>query len=184
MVRYRLTLVEQLTAERQQLAALCLPALQRQSRSLVRRLEADLKKIDALLAAHEAAQPTLAAKAATLRQVPGVGPHTARALLAEMPELGTLNRAQAAALAGVAPHTQQSGTWKGQSHIGGGRAPVRKALYMAALSAVRWHPPFRAFYEHLRAKGKPAKCALTAVMRKLVCLLNLALKTPHFTLAS
>ena len=184
LVRYRRTLLDQLTGERQHLAALTLPALLRQSRALVKRLEADVAKVDALLAAHTAAQNDLAAKAARLQAVPGVGAQSAYTLLAELPELGQLNRRQAASLAGVAPHPRQSGAWQGQSHIGGGRAPVRQALYMAALSAARWHPPLRVFYQRLRAAGKPAKVALTAVMRKLVCLLNLALKTPNFTLAS
>ena len=184
LVRYRAQLVDQLTCARQQAAGLTLPELVRQSRSLLKRLEADLAKLDTRLAKHLATQAELADKAARLQQVPGVGVQTAYSLLAELPELGTLNRGQAAALAGVAPHARQSGQWQGQSHIGGGRAPVRKALYMAALSAARWHPPLRAFYERLRAAGKPAKVALTAVMRKLVCLLNLALKNPDFTLAS
>ena len=127
LARYRQTLLEQLTGERQRLAALSLPALLRQSRALVKRLESDVAKVDALLAEHLAAQAELAAKAARLQTVPGVGVQTAYALLAELPELGTLNRGQAAALAGVAPHPRQSGQWQGQSHIGGGRAPVRKA---------------------------------------------------------
>ena len=184
LVRYRAQLVAQLATARQQQATLGLPALVRQSRALLKRLTADVAKVDALLAKHLAAQAELAAKAARLQAVPGVGAQTAYSLLAELPELGTLNRGQAAALAGVAPHPRQSGQWRGQSHIGGGRAPVRKALYMAALSAARWHPPLRVFYARLRAAGKPAKVALTAVMRKLVCLLNLALKTPNFSLAS
>lgn len=184
LVRYRAQLLAQLTTARQQQAGLGLPVLVRQSRARLKRLESDVAKLDALLAEHLAAQADLAAKAARLQAVPGVGVQTACSLLAELPELGQLNRYQVAALAGVAPHPRQSGQWQGQSHIGGGRAPVRRALYMAALSAARWYPPLRVFYERLRAAGKPAKVALTAVMRKLVCLLNLALKNPHFILAS
>jgi transposase len=184
VVRYRQQLLDKLVAERQQAEALTDPALRRQSRALVRRLEADLHKLDARLAAEEAADAALAAKAARLRQIPGVGPQTSLSLLAELPELGTLNRRQAAALAGLAPHPRQSGQWIGQAHIGGGRAPVRKALYMAALCASRLYPPLHDFYQRLRTAGKPPKVALTAVMRKLLILLNLALKTPNFALAS
>lgn len=182
IVRYRQQLLEKLVAERQQAEALRDAALRRQARALVRRLEADLRKLDARLAAEEAADTALAAKAERLRQIPGVGAQTSISLLAELPELGTLNRRQAAALAGRAPHPRQSGQWTGQAHIGGGRAPVRKALYMAALCASRHYPPLHDFYERLRTAGKPAKVALTAVMRKLLVLLNLALKTPDFAL--
>lgn len=184
LVRYRQQLLDKLVAERQQSAALELPALRRQARALVRRLEADLRKLDALLAAQEKQDVELAPKAARLREVPGVGVQTALGLLAELPELGTLCRRQAAALAGLAPHPRQSGQWTGQAHIGGGRAPVRKILYMAALTASRLHPPLRDFYTRLRAAGKPAKVALTAVMRKLLLLLNLLLKNPKLVLAT
>jgi len=104
--------------------------------------------------------------------------------LAELPELGTLNRRQAAALAGVAPHPRQSGRWQGRRTIGGGRAAVRRALYMAALVAARANRTLQAFYLRLRTAGKPAKVALTAVMRKLVILMNHVLKNPHFVLAT
>jgi transposase len=119
-----------------------------------------------------------------LQQVIGVGGITAATLLAELPELGRLDRAQVAALAGVAPHERSSGRWRGQRHIGGGRAPVRRVLYMAALVAAQRNPILRQFYQRLRAKGKPAKVALTALMRKLVVLLNHLLKNPNFQLAT
>ncbi len=193
LVRYRQQLLEKLVAERKQSAVLERPALRRQARSLVRRLEADLAKVEALLAAQEKAGAEFAAKAARLRQVPGVGPQTAWSLLAEMPELGTLNRQQAAALAGVAPHPRQSGQWTGKATIGGGRPAIHKALYpsaslrasgMAALTASRLYPPLRDFYQRLRTAGKPGKLALTAVIRKFVILLNLLLKNPNLPLAS
>jgi transposase len=184
LVRYRQQLLEKLVAERQQSAALELPALRRQARRLVRRLEADLAKVEALLLAQEKADAEFARKAARLREVPGVGPQTAWSLLAELPELGSLNRRQAAALAGVAPHPRQSGQWTGKATIGGGRPAVRKALYMAALCASRLYPPLRTFYQRLRTAGKPGKVALTAVIRKLVILLNLLLKNPNLPLAT
>jgi transposase len=140
-------------------------------------LEAKLHDLDRDLTATIAAEPTWAATAALLRSVPGVGPVTAATLLACVPELGTLSRHKIAALIGVAPMARESGRWKGQRRITGGRALVRKVLYMAALVASRFNPPLRAFYERLRARGKNAKQALTACMRKLLVLLNALLKT-------
>jgi transposase len=105
-----------------------------------------------------------------------VGKITACAVLAELPELGTLNRRQAAALAGVAPHPRESGHWQGRRYIGGGRSALRAALYMAALVASRSNAHFKAFYQRLRVAGKPAKVALVAVMRKLVVWMNHLLK--------
>lgn len=182
LVRYRLQLMEKLLAERQQAEMIEHPALRRQSRSLVSKMEADLAKIDVLMAKLRQASSELAAKTQRLTSVIGVGDQTAFSLLAEMPELGTLNRRQVAALAGLAPHPRQSGQWIGKSSIGGGRHHVRRALYMAALCSARIHPALSPFYKRLRASGKPAKVALTAVMRKLLILLNLALKFPHLSL--
>jgi len=128
LVRYRLQLIEKITAERQQSEMLEHPALRRQSQSLVRRMENDLTKIDALLAQLRDNTADLRQKAECMTAVCGVGDQTAFALLAEMPELGTLNRRQTAALAGLAPHPRQSGQWTGKSSIGGGRTQVRRAL--------------------------------------------------------
>lgn len=114
-------------------------------------------------------------KSETLRlldEVPGVGPLTCAALLIDLPELGRLNRREIAALVGVAPMARDSGKRAGQRGISGGRPSVRSALYMAALSAARWNPPLRAFYQRLVAAGKPKKVALTACMRKLLTILN------------
>ena len=113
-----------------------------------------------------------------------MGALTAATALALCPELGTLSRGQAAALLGVAPFNHDSGALQGQRHIAGGRFRLRCALYMATLSAARANPILRAFYLRLRAAGKPAKLALTAVMRKLFLLLNHLLKNPSFQLAS
>ena len=97
-------------------------------------------------------------------------------VLAHMPELGRLNRQEAAALAGLAPWTRDSGTMKGMRCIGGGRPEVRLALYMASLSTVRCNPVLRSVYQHLRSKQKPPKVALTAVMRRLLIYMNLQIK--------
>jgi len=118
-----------------------------------------------------------------LSSVPGVGKVTARTLLAEMPELGALNRQQIAALAGLAPLNNDSGKFRGQRSIRGGRGNVRAALYMATLSAVRFNPSIKAFHQRLCAAGKCSKKALTACMRKLLITLNSILKnkTPFVT---
>lgn len=107
-----------------------------------------------------------------LKSVPGVGDVTARTLLAELPELGTIGSKQIAALAGLAPWTRQSGQWRGRSFIGGGRTSVRCVLYMAATVAARHNPVLKAFYQKLRSAGKPAKLALIATARKLLIILN------------
>jgi transposase len=111
-----------------------------------------------------------------LQSVPGIGPTTARTLLAELPELGQLDRRAIAALVGVAPFNCDSGTHRGQRHIWGGRAAVRATLYMAALSAARHNPVLRRFYQRLRAAGKCGKVALVATMRKLLTIVNAMLK--------
>ena len=107
-----------------------------------------------------------------LRSVPGVGPILATTLLADLPELGRLNRKQIAALVGVAPLNRDSGQYRGRRRTWGGRAPVRATLYMAAVASVRCNPVIRAFYDRLCAAGKPKKLALTACMRKLLTILN------------
>jgi transposase len=111
-----------------------------------------------------------------LKSVPGIGNATARSLLADLPELGSLSRKQIAALAGVAPLNRDSGTWRGKRMISGGRAAVRASLYMAALVASRHNPVIAVFYRRLRSLGKPPKLALTACMRKLLVILNAMLR--------
>ena len=111
-----------------------------------------------------------------LRSAKGIGPVTSRTLLAELPELGTLDRKQIAALVGVAPFNRDSGSLKGRRSIWGGRAPVRGALYMATLVATRRNPVIRYFYNRLIAKGKLFKVALVACMRKLLTILNSMIK--------
>ena len=111
-----------------------------------------------------------------LQSTPGVGPVLARTLLADLPELGTLNRKQVAALVGVAPLNRDSGTLRGRRTIWGGRAPVRAALYMSALAATRFNPVIKAFYQRLCAAGKAKKVALTACSHKLLMILNAMVK--------
>jgi transposase len=153
-------------------------------RARIALLTRHIAKLEAALTITLAQEESLAAQAARLAQVKGVGLLTATTALALCPELGTLNRGQAASLLGVAPFNHDSGPLQGQRHIAGGRYRLRCAIYMAALSAVRFNPILRAFYLQLRARGKAAKVALTAVMRKLFLLLNHLLKNPKFVLAT
>jgi transposase len=184
LVRRRLQVLEILVAQRQQAQWLTVPALRRQAQSLVRRLERDVAQIEVQLKALRTQTTTLDERVQKLEAITGVGTITALGVLAELPELGTLNRRQAAALAGLAPHPRQSGQWQGRRSIGGGRAPVRRALYMAALVAAHSNRQLKEFYQRLRAVGKPAKVALTAVMRKLIVLMNHILKNPNFALSN
>ena len=129
------------------------------------RLEA---KIDALIASH----PLWARMNAAFQNVTGVGPQTATTLISYLPEIGTLNRRQAAALAGLAPINRDSGSHRGRRFVQGGRQPLKTALYLAALSASRHHPTLKVFCKSLQDAGKPAKLVLIAVARKLLIILN------------
>lgn len=135
-------------------------------------LEEEIATLNEMLRQLIAACPQWRAKDEVLRSMPGVGPVTALTLLAELPELGQLNRQKIAALVGLAPLNKDSGRVKGKRRIFGGRVSVRCVLYMAALSAAKTNPVIRDFYERLLAKGKAKKVALTACMRKLLVMLN------------
>jgi transposase len=182
LVRRRVQVLEILVGQRLQAERLTLPALRRQAQSLVRRLERNLEQIEGQLKVLRTQAPTLDERVQKLEAITGVGTITALGVLAELPELGTLNRRQTAALAGLAPHPRESGQWHGRRSIGGGRAPVRRALYMAALVAAHSNRQLKEFYQRLRAAGKPAKVALTAAMRKLIVLMNHILKNPNFAI--
>lgn len=142
----------------------------RQSKARLAMIEKQLAAIDAAIQArlgeHKARQLDI------LTSIPGIGPVTAAAMLIECPELGTLDRKQVASLAGLAPMTQQSGQWRGKAFIQGGRKFLRDALYMPALVATRFNPDMKDKYQAMRETGKPAKVALTAIMRKLIELAN------------
>ena len=148
------------------------PAVRADIDALLVVLTRRVARLDAQIVRAVQASPHLRARAAWLRSIPGIGPVAAATLLAELPELGTLNRKQAAALVGVAPFNRDSGAWRGRRCVWGGRAAVRAVLYMATLTACRLHPGLRAFYQRLLAAGKPPKVALTACLRKLIVLCN------------
>ncbi|MEK6641235.1 MAG: IS110 family transposase [Nitrospirota bacterium] len=138
----------------------------------LRWLQAELARLDEELDDRIQQSPVWREREELLQSVPGVGPVMSRTVVAELPELGTLNRKQIAALVGVAPFNRDSGRLRGRRAIWGGRAPVRTALYMATLVATRWNPVIRVFYQRLRTAGKAPKVALVAAMRKLLTILN------------
>lgn len=179
LVRARQELVALVTEETNRREHAVLPALIKLSKSRQKLLEKQLAELDRLIDEHIANDRALRAKADRLQQVDGVGRVSAFSVLALLPELGSLRDAEASALAGVAPLNNDSGQYRGQRRIHGGRAAVRKVLYMAASIH---NPILKAFYQRLRSNGKPAKVALTAIMRKLVILLNRLLKNPNFCL--
>jgi transposase len=171
IVTRRRQLVEMLTAERNRLGFARGP-VRRDLTQHIRWLERRLAELDDDLRGAVQASPVYRAQDDLLQSVPGIGPVTSMTLLASLPELGRLSRREIASLVGVAPMNRDSGTLRGRRHIWGGRAPVRAALYMAALVGLRHNPVLRAFYQKLRASGKPFKVAATACMRKLLTILN------------
>jgi transposase len=150
--------------------------VRRLNRSLIKQIKKQIERLDLLIKEHIEQSPRLTAKAEKLISIKGIGLRTAALLLAQMPELGQLNRRDVAALVGVAPFNRDSGKLRGKRAIYGRRF-VRHGLYMAALVAARHNPILRAFYQRLRTAGKPAKVALTATMRKLLIVLNSSLKS-------
>jgi transposase len=143
---------------------------------LIRALEKEINSVDDEIDGMLRNSPVWREKEDLLASVPGVGRITVRTLLAELPELGTLDRRQVASLNGLAPFTRQSGEWRGRSFIAGGRSSVRSVLFMAAMAAKRFNPTLRRFYERLVAAGKAKMVALIAVARKLLTILNAILR--------
>lgn len=174
LVRRR-QLVDMLTAEQNRLAT-APKGVRRDIKAHIQWLEKRLQDVDTDLRKSIKASPVWREQDQLLRSVPGVGPILSISLLAGLPELGTLNRRQIAALVGVAPFNCDSGTYRGKRRIWGGRASLRSVLYMSTLSAVRFNPIIRAFYERLRSAGKAYKVAMTACMRKLLTILNAMVK--------
>lgn len=173
----RRQLLEMLTMERNRLGTCVDGTVRADLQAHIAWLYERLGQADKDLKAAVQASPAWRDKEDLLRSIPGIGPVASRTLLAALPELGTLTNKEAAALAGLAPFADDSGTRRGGRHVRGGRADVRCALYMAALSAVKYNPPLKAFKERLAAAGKKAKVILVAVARKLVVLANAILRS-------
>ena len=172
----RQELIEMLIAERNRLR-LASPATRPEIAGHVDYLLKRIKQIDRDLDQAVRNSPLWRKKGELLTSVPGVGRVSRAVLLGLLPELGRLNRAEAAALLGVAPYNRDSGALRGRRMIRGGRPRVRRVLYVATVAAVRCNPVLRAYYLRLRAAGKPIKVALVATMRKLITILNAILKT-------
>ena len=171
LIRRRQQLIEMITAERNRLL-MATTRVRREITLHVRWLERRLRDIEGDLDESIRSTPAWRAQDDLLRSEKGVGPVLSRTVLADLPELGRLNRKEIAALVGVAPFNRDSGLFRGSRKVWGGRKSVRNALYMAALVATRFNPEIRPFYQRLLAAGKPKKVALTACMRKLLIRLN------------
>jgi transposase len=165
-------LVEMLAGEKNRLGQARTGAVRASLESHIAWLERQIKERDKELEEWLKASPLWREREDLLKSCKCIGPGTARTLVIELPELGTLGRRQISALVGVACFTQKSGKWQGKSFCRGGRAAVRGALYMAALTGVRFNPVLKEFYQRLTAQGKPHKVAMVACMRKLLCILN------------
>ncbi len=176
LVAARRHLVKQRTATRNRSKILTIALLKRQVRASLRQIEHQLDAIDRQCREIIQSESDLKRRLDILVSIPAIGEMTAIALIADMPELGQMDEKQAAHLAGLAPITRQSGTWKGKSFIKGGRAHLRQALYMPSLVAIRFNKPLADKYETLKKAGKPPKVAITAIMRKLIVLANALLR--------
>ena len=171
IVARRRQIITMLVAEKNR-AHVAAPSVKKSVAKHVRWLERELSGVDDDLRSAIRESAVWRAKDDLLQSIPSVGRVLATTLLAELPELGELTRREIAALVGVAPMNRDSGAFRGQRSVWGGRASVRAALYMSALTAVRWNPAAKVFYDRLVAKGKPKKVALVAVMRKLLVTCN------------
>jgi transposase len=168
----RTQLVQTVVAEKNRLETARATPVRRDIEQHVAWLEKRLARIEEDIDGQIKGSPMWRANEKLLVSVPGIGETTARMLQAALPELGSLDRREIAALAGLAPYPRQSGQWKGKPFISGGRGGVRTGLYMPALTALRCNPVFKTFYERLLAQGKPPKVCIVAVMRKMLTILN------------
>ena len=177
LIARRRQIIQMLTAEKNRSQQATGTPMQKSLARIIAALESELAGLDGDIDKTVKDSPSWSAKEELLASVPGVGKVIARTMLAEMPELGSLSGKEAAALAGLAPWTRSSGTWRGKSMIGGGRASVRTALYLGALSAARYNKPLADFGERLLNNGKTKKAVLIAIARKLITILNAILRT-------
>lgn len=172
----RRALIKDQTAAKSRLATATVPLLRRQIKRRLAQIARDIAQLDIGMREQADKDEAIAERMDILASIPGVGRLTAITMLVDMPELGTLEAKQVAALAGLAPITQQSGKWQGTARIQGGRPWIRRALYMPALVAVRFNPDLKAKYTQFIDAGKPPKLALTAIMRKLLVMANTLLR--------
>lgn len=172
----RRALLKDRTAAKNREKGARLPLIKRQLAARLRHIDRQVTAIDAAIRERIKADAALTERFDILVSIPGISEITAAVLLVEMPELGTLDGKQVASLAGLAPVSRQSGKWQGKAFIRGGRRGPREALYMPALVAMRFNPDLKRMYEALRARGKPPKVAITAVMRKRVIIANALLR--------
>lgn len=168
----RRQLIEMLVAERQRLARVLSKPIRKEITASIGSLERRLRQLESEIERLVGKSDPWRRTRELLESVPGVSKVTSCMLIAELPELGTIAHRRLASLTGLAPFVRQSGKWRGHQMISGGRAGVRSALYMAAVSASRWNPRLRPFYERLLKRGAPKKKALIAVARKLLVMLN------------
>jgi transposase len=176
LIARRHQLVDMATAEKQRAARAENPLTRRSCQKMLRQLEAEITRVERAIGKLINASPVFQGKEALLKSIPGVGDVVARTFIAELPELGTVDRHQIAALVGVAPINRDSGQRRGKRTIKGGRPQVRAPLYVACLAVIQYNKPLRAFYRRLVDGGKEKKLALVAVMRKLVVIANAMLK--------
>jgi len=176
LVARRRQIVEMIGMEQNRARQARAPKVAHTIQATLKVLEAQLAELDADIDDTVRGSPAWRAADDLLQSVPGIGGVTARTLIAEMPELGRLDRREAAALVGVAPVNRDSGQMRGHRAIAGGRTAIRNVLYMATLSAVRWNPVLKAHYQQLVARGRPKKVAIVACMRRLLGILNAILK--------
>ena len=176
LVARRRQIVEMIAAEGQRARRISDHRLSRSIARLRKALEKELVELDRLISDHMRGSTVWVEKEKLLASVPGVGKTIARTLIAELPELGSLDRRRIAALVGLAPWTRQSGQWRGKSFIGGGRKSVRSSLFIGAMVAARYNPQLKQFRDKLVAAGKPKVLALVAVARKLITILNAILR--------
>ena len=176
LVSRRRQIVGMITAERQRQKILTGKRLQRSIARLLAALQKELSSLETDIDQAVRGSPAWREKEDLLASVPGIGKIIARTVMAELPEIGTLDRRQIAALVGLAPWTRQSGTWKGKSFIGAGRAAVRAALFLGAMVAARHNPELKLFRDRLVQAGKPKLVALVATARKLLTILNAVIR--------
>lgn len=172
----RQALIKDRTAAKNRSKSLCVPLLKKQNDQRLRQINHNLEVIETAMASLINKDQKMVRTFEILCSIPGIAKITAVTVLVEMPELGTLQSKAVASLAGLAPFSRESGTWKGKSFIGGGRKFLREALYMPAIVAMTFNPQMKEMYQRLKNAGKPSKVALTAIMRKLIILANTLVK--------